>query len=99
MHKIKRYANRKLYDTTAKKYVRLDEIADLIKNGTEEISVIGNDTGEDLTSSIVSQILAKDKKAKSNDLAAGVLIRLLRMGYPGPWWNTAKNMSLFGIRH
>ncbi len=81
MHKIKRYANRKLYDATDKKYVTLNQIAELVKAG-EEISVKDNKTGEDLTSATVSQILARDKKGASDDIGSSVLIRLLRKG-PG----------------
>lgn len=81
MHKIKRYVNRKLYDMTDKKYITLDGISELIKAG-KKISVMDNKTGEDLTSGIVSQILARDGQVKGNDLASKVLIQLLRKG-PG----------------
>jgi len=81
MHKIKRYVNRKLYDTTDKRYVTLNQIAEIVKAG-EEISVKDNKTGKDLTSATVSQILARDKKGKSDDIGSSVLIRLLRKG-PG----------------
>jgi polyhydroxyalkanoate synthesis repressor PhaR len=81
MHNIKRYVNRKLYDTTAKKYVTLNGISELIKAG-KKISVIDNKSGDDLTSGIVSQILARDGQVKGNDLASRVLIQLLRKG-PG----------------
>jgi polyhydroxyalkanoate synthesis repressor PhaR len=79
MHKIKRYANRKLYDTTDKNYIRLDQISGLIKAG-QEISVVDNQTGEDLTSATISQILARDKKLKNGDMVSSVLIQLLRKG-------------------
>ena len=81
MHNIKRYVNRKLYDTTDKKYITLDGISELIKAG-KKISVTDNKTGEDLTSGIVSQILARDGQVKGNDLTSRVLIQLLRKG-PG----------------
>jgi polyhydroxyalkanoate synthesis repressor PhaR len=79
MHKIKRYANRKLYDTKDKKYIKLDQISALIKAG-QEISVVDNQTGEDLTSATISQILARDKKIKNGDVVSSVLIQLLRKG-------------------
>jgi polyhydroxyalkanoate synthesis repressor PhaR len=81
MHKIKRYANRKLYDTTDKKYITLDQISKLIKGG-KEISVVDNKTGEDITSATVSQCLARDRKKKSSEAESNVLIQLLRKG-PG----------------
>jgi polyhydroxyalkanoate synthesis repressor PhaR len=79
MHKIKRYANRKLYDITDKNYITLDRISELIKAG-QEISVVDNQTGEDLTSATISQILARDKKLKNGDVVSSVLIQLLRKG-------------------
>jgi polyhydroxyalkanoate synthesis repressor PhaR len=79
MHKIKRYANRKLYDSTDKNYITLDQISELIKAG-QEISVVDNQTGEDLTSATISQILARDKKIKNGDVVSSVLIQLLRKG-------------------
>jgi polyhydroxyalkanoate synthesis repressor PhaR len=79
MHKIKRYANRKLYDTTDKNYITLDQISVLIKAG-QEVSVVDNRTGEDLTSATISQILARDKKIKNGDVVSSVLVQLLRKG-------------------
>ena len=79
MHKIKRYANRKLYDTTDKNYITLDQISVLIKAG-QEVSVVDNRTGEDLTSATISQILALDKKIKHGDVVSSVLVQLLRKG-------------------
>ena len=81
MHKIKRYANRKLYDTKSKKYITLDKIAKLLKAG-EEISVLDNKTGEDITAATVSQILARAKKGQADNGASNVMIQLLRKG-PG----------------
>jgi len=81
MHKIKRYANRKLYDTKTKEYITLDKIAKLLKAG-EEISVMDNESGEDITAATVSQILARSKKGQTDNGASNVMIQLLRKG-PG----------------
>ena len=81
MHKIKRYANRKLYDTKTKEYITLDKIAKLLKAGGE-ISVLDNKTGEDITAATVSQILARAKKGQTDNGASNVMIQLLRKG-PG----------------
>ena len=81
MHKIKRYANRKLYDTNSKQYITLDKIAELLKAG-EEVSVVDNKTGEDITAPTVSQILARSKPGQSDNGASNVMIQLLRKG-PG----------------
>jgi len=81
MHKIKRYANRKLYDTKSKQYITLDKIAKLLKAG-EEVSVLDNKTGEDITAATISQILARAKQGESDNGASNVMIQLLRKG-PG----------------
>ena len=76
---IKKYANRKLYDTTEKKYISLDRLAELIKAG-EEVSIIDNENSDDITASVVSQLLAREKKenGQGDDASSGVLIQLLR---------------------
>ena len=53
---IKRYTNRKLYDTVESRYVTLDEIAQMIKAGAE-VKIIDNRTKEDLTSVTLAQII------------------------------------------
>src|SRR6266487_1471937 len=53
---IKRYTNRKLYDTVESRYVTLDEIAEMVKAGTE-VKILDNRTKEDLTSVTLAQII------------------------------------------
>jgi polyhydroxyalkanoate synthesis repressor PhaR len=53
---LKRYSNRRLYNLENKKYVNLNEINEMIKNG-EKIKVLDNDTGEDITNQILLQII------------------------------------------
>ncbi|HDK26786.1 MAG TPA: hypothetical protein ENG48_06850 [Candidatus Atribacteria bacterium] len=60
---IKKYANRKLYDTKEKKYINLAGISRLIREG-EEIKVIDNQTKEDITSLILAQIIVEQEKTK-----------------------------------
>src|SRR5258707_13028416 len=61
---IKRYTNRKLYDTVESRYVTLDEIAEMIKQGLE-VRIIDNRTKEDLTSVTLAQIIFEEEKKKS----------------------------------
>ncbi len=61
---IKRYANRKLYNTQASRYITLKGIADLIDSG-EEVRVVDNETGEDITSVALSQILVDSERSNS----------------------------------
>ncbi len=78
MRKIKKYANRKLYDTIDKHYISLDRLSELIKEG-EAVQIIDNTTGEDITSSVVSQLLAREQKDK-DEVPSSILINLLRRG-------------------
>jgi polyhydroxyalkanoate synthesis repressor PhaR len=58
---IKRYANRKLYNTAASRYVTLRGIAELLEAG-EEVKVVDNETGEDMTAVTLSQILVETER-------------------------------------
>lgn len=73
---IKRYTNRKLYDTTESRYVTLDEIAEMVKQGTE-VSIIDNRTKEDLTSVTLAQIVFEEEK-KRNQLSLKTLREIIR---------------------
>ena len=79
MHTIKKYANRKLYDSTDKKYISMNGLSDLIKNG-EDIVIIENETGKDLTASIVSSLIARTKDQAGETVSSSMLIRLFRKG-------------------
>ena len=61
---VKRYQNRKLYDTSASRYVTLDDIATLIREG-EDVQVIDNQNQEDLTSVTLTQIIFEQEKKKA----------------------------------
>jgi polyhydroxyalkanoate synthesis repressor PhaR len=78
MRLIKRYSNRKLYDTEMRSYITLDGLAALVVEG-EEIKVVDNDTEEDLTSVILSQILLERERTQ-RFLPSAVLSQLLRGG-------------------
>ena len=79
MHRIKKYVNRKMYDTTDKKYVSMVQIARLIKSG-EEVVIIDNKTGDDLTAAIVSRLIGQDKKEKGSVVSPRIMMQLLRKG-------------------
>lgn len=61
MRIIKRYANRKLYDTGESRYVTLDQLAQMIHDG-EDLQIIDNTTKEDLTAVTMAQILVEQEK-------------------------------------
>jgi len=76
---IKRYPNRKLYDTSAKKYITLEEISLLIHQG-EDVQVIDNKTSEDITALTLSQIILEQEKKHAGILPRSVLTSLIRSG-------------------
>jgi polyhydroxyalkanoate synthesis repressor PhaR len=76
---IKRYPNRKLYDTEAKQYITLDGIASLIRQG-KDIHVVDHATGEDLTALTLTQVILEQEKKRSGFLPRTVLTGLIQAG-------------------
>lgn len=76
---IKRYPNRKLYDTDAKRYITLNEIAALIRAG-QEVVVTDHATDEDLTAVVLTQIIFEQEKQQKGFLPKSVLTNLVRAG-------------------
>ena len=70
---IKRYPNRRLYNTSAGKYVNLGDVAAAVRQG-REIKVVDAKSGEDLTRVILTQIIVEDAKEQP----AGLPLELLR---------------------
>jgi len=60
-HLIKKYANRKLYDTRTSRYITLEGIAELVRDG-HDIRVVDRDSGADLTQVVLSQIVLTEEK-------------------------------------
>jgi polyhydroxyalkanoate synthesis repressor PhaR len=75
---IKRYANRKLYNTDTSRYITLKGIAELIEAG-EDVRVVDNETGEDITSIALSQILV-DSERESRSVPKTLLSDLIQRG-------------------
>ncbi|MGB0617909.1 MAG: polyhydroxyalkanoate synthesis regulator DNA-binding domain-containing protein [Myxococcota bacterium] len=75
---IKRYANRKLYNTETSRYITLKGIAQLLDEG-EEVRVIDKETGEDITQVALSQILVDNQRAKE-DPSDTLLTQILSRG-------------------
>ena len=74
---IKRYENRKLYDTEASAYVSLSDIAELVRDG-ETVQVVDQSTGQDLTAQTLTQIILAEGKEGHAPISAEVLHKLLR---------------------
>lgn len=75
---ITRHTNRKLYDPTAKSYVSLADIVDLVVAG-ESVKVVEHPGGEDATSRILAQALVDLVKRRASSLPAGLMETLLRL--------------------
>jgi len=70
-HLIKKYANRKLYDTRTSRYVTLEGIAQLVRDG-HDIKVVDRDNGQDLTQVTLSQVvLSEEKRGPARLIGAG----------------------------
>lgn len=74
---IKRYSNRKLYDTKDSRYVTLLQIADLVRSG-EEVQIIDNATKEDKTDVTLALIISEELKAKPRGIPLTTLKALIR---------------------
>lgn len=92
---VKRYANRKLYDTTSSRYVALDDVATFVRRG-DEVEVTDNETGEDLTAVTLAQIILEDERKKKSFLSLPVLQDLVRYGGDALAEATKQGMEAFG---
>ncbi len=75
---IKRYSNRKLYDTATSRYVKLEDILKMVMEG-EEVKIIDNDSGRDLSGITMAQILFEELKKKKGLVSFTALRNLLRL--------------------
>jgi polyhydroxyalkanoate synthesis repressor PhaR len=87
---IKRYANRKLYDTRDSRYVTLQQIAEYVRDG-EDVRIVDNKTKEDLTNVTLAQIIYEEEKKGEGDVRRSTLKSLIEEGrdrlvgsLPGP---------------
>lgn len=76
---IKRYANRKLYDTSVKRYIALEGIALRIRQG-EIVQVIDDVSGEDITTLTLMQIIMEQEKKQAGFLPGSFMVGLIRAG-------------------
>ncbi len=79
MKTIKRYPNRKLYDTETSRYITLEEIAEHLRAGGE-VRVVDSRTGEDITSVTLAQVLVGEEKRRRGDIAFQRILGLIQTG-------------------
>lgn len=77
MRTIKKYANRRLYDTTKSEYITLDELAETVREGID-VKVVDAKTDQDLTQATLAQIVVETGAARL--LPATLLHQMIRMG-------------------
>ena len=77
--KLKKYANRRLYDMEKSAYVTLNQVADLIRQG-RQVEVIDAKTNEDVTAFILTQIILEEAKNKNFLLPIPVLHLIVQYG-------------------
>lgn len=75
---VKKYGNRRLYDTSDSRYITLEDLADKVRQGAE-VQVVDAKTGEDLTAPTLTQILIEGRGA-ARLLPVPMLIQLVRLG-------------------
>jgi polyhydroxyalkanoate synthesis repressor PhaR len=76
---LKKYANRRLYDTEKRAFVSLSQVAELVKQG-REIEISDDKTGEDVTAFILTQIVLEEAKKKTLLLPVSLLYLIIRYG-------------------
>jgi polyhydroxyalkanoate synthesis repressor PhaR len=79
MHTIKKYANRKLYHTNQKQYITLEGIARLVQDG-ETVQVLDNETGDDITASILAQVVLHANGRSGPQLSTSLLTGMIQLG-------------------
>jgi polyhydroxyalkanoate synthesis repressor PhaR len=92
-HVIKRYSNRKLYDPESSRYVTLDDLKQLVRDGAE-LRVEDAATGEDLTSLTLAQILLEGERTHQKGLPAALLHQLIQHGEA--WYELVGRMMRTG---
>ena len=73
---IKKYANRRLYDTESSAYITLDRLAEMVREG-REFEVVDAKTGEDITRQVLTQIIVDEEARGSTMLPVGFLKQLI----------------------
>jgi len=82
MRLIRKYSNRKLYDTRESRYVTLEQVAEFVRQG-DEIRVVDATTELDVTSAKLAQIIFEEEK-RAGRLPVDQLRQIIREGLPRP---------------
>jgi polyhydroxyalkanoate synthesis repressor PhaR len=89
---IKKYGNRRLYDTTNSAYINQDEVAQMVREGLD-IQVVDAETGEDLTRLVLTQIIVQDAKESDSSFPLDILRQMVVAGSKVTQETTVKYMQ------
>ncbi len=95
MRVIKKYGNRRLYDTEASSYINLQELADLVRSGVD-VGVVSVSDGSDLTRAVLLQVLLEVQGA-AEILPPGLLHRIIRLSEDGPLTRLVRQQFAAGL--
>lgn len=94
---IKRYPNRKLYDTEAKRYVTLEDVAELVRQ-EQDVRVVDHESNEDVTSLTFAQIILEQEKKSAGFLPISLLTNLIRSSSATlEQWRRSLNQSVINV--
>lgn len=89
---IKRYENRKMYDTSQGSYVSLDDIKEMVRSG-DTIKVVDNTNDEDITVQTLTQIVLEESKNGRNPFSSNMLHNVIR------WSNNMFDEGFEQVKH
>lgn len=92
---IKKYGNRRLYDSSSSRYINLDDLARIIREG-EQVQVLDARTNEDLTRTVLLQVLM-ETQGGFNGFPEGFLHRIIRYGGESPWSKALMQQLSLGL--
>jgi polyhydroxyalkanoate synthesis repressor PhaR len=93
---IKKYGNRRLYDTSSSSYINLEQLAELIRGG-QQVSVVDAKTGEDLTREVLLQVVME--VLHGGDLfSTSMLQRMIKATGSNPWARTLHQQLVTGLQ-
>jgi polyhydroxyalkanoate synthesis repressor PhaR len=92
---IKKYENRRLYDSTNSRYINQDEIARMIRDG-RDVQVLDAATGEDITRLVLTQIIVEDAKEPDSTFPLDILRQMVVASGKATQENTLKYMKAIG---
>jgi polyhydroxyalkanoate synthesis repressor PhaR len=77
--RIKRYSNRKLYDTIQRRYITLQDISRLVSQG-ETVEIVDHDSGQDVTAVVLAQVVADQERRLGGVWPNTLFARLVQVG-------------------